>query len=71
MVAKGDDDKPARVPALILETKEDVKRFIEAMQMKDIKNSVREKMDDAKSNIEVERADEVLKNQRCILKYKI
>ncbi|MGE0587504.1 MAG: acyl-CoA thioesterase [Cyclobacteriaceae bacterium] len=71
MVAKGDDDKPMRVPALILETKEDVKRFIEAMQMKDIKSSVREKMDDAKSNIEVERADELLKNQRCILKYKI
>ncbi|HNP95243.1 MAG TPA: acyl-CoA thioesterase [Cyclobacteriaceae bacterium] len=71
MVAKGDDDNPTQVPALILETKEDVKRFIEAMQMKDIKNSVREKMDDAKSNIEVERAGEVLKNQRCILKYKI
>src|SRR4051812_12521878 len=28
MVAKGDDNKPAQVPELILENKEDVKRFI-------------------------------------------
>jgi len=70
MVAKGDDDKPTQVPALILETKEDVKRFIEAMQVKEIKDSVREKMDDVKSHIEVERAHELLKNQRCILQYK-
>jgi uncharacterized protein (TIGR00369 family) len=65
MVAKGDDDKPAQVPRLILENKEDVKRFIEAMRMKEIKNAVREKMDDAKSHIEVDRADEILKGQRC------
>ncbi len=68
MVAKGDDDKPAIVPALILENKEDVKRFIEAMRMKEIKNAVREQMDDAKSHIEVERATEILKTERCVLK---
>lgn len=67
MVAKDDDDKPTPVPKLILETSEDVKRFIEAMRMKEIKNSVREQMDDAKSNIAVERAHEILKNERCIL----
>lgn len=67
MVAKGDDDKPSTVPKLILENKEEVKRFIEAMQMKEIKSSIREKMDDAKSHIEVERAPELLKNERCIL----
>lgn len=67
MVAKGDDDKPSMVPKLILENKEEVKRFIEAMQMREIKSSIREKMDDAKSHIEVERASELLKNERCIL----
>ncbi len=40
MVAKGDDDKPMQVPKLILENDEDVKRFIEAMRMKEIKSSV-------------------------------
>jgi uncharacterized protein (TIGR00369 family) len=67
MVAKGDDDKPTLVPKLILESKEEVKRFIEALQMKEIKSSIREKMDDAKSHIEVARAPELLKNERCIL----
>ncbi len=70
MVAKGDDDKPMLVPKLILESKEDIKRFIESLNMKEIKNAVREKMDDAKSHIEVERANELLKNERCILKLK-
>lgn len=65
MVAKDDDNKPTMVPALLLENKEDVKRFIEAMRMKEIKNAVREQMDDAKSHIEVENANEVLKDQRC------
>jgi len=65
MVAKGDDDKPAVVPELILETREDVKRFIEAMRIREIKEAMRVQMDDAKSHIEVERAEEILKDQRC------
>ncbi len=67
MVAKDDYDKPTLVPKLILESTEDVKRFIEAMRMKEIKNSVREQMDDAKSNIAVEQAHAILKNERCIV----
>lgn len=69
MVAKDDNDKPTLVPKLILENREDVKRFIEAMRMKEIKNAVREQMDDAKSHIEVERAQEILKNERCIMQF--
>lgn len=67
MVAKGDDDKPTEVPELILESHEDVKRFIEAMKMKEIRANVKEQMDDAKSNIEVANAKTLLKNERCIL----
>jgi len=70
MVAKGDDDKPAVVPPLLLESKEDVKRFIEAMRMKEIRSAMREQMDDAKSHIEVENANEVLKDQRCKIQFK-
>jgi uncharacterized protein (TIGR00369 family) len=70
MVAKGDDDKPAVVPALILSNKEDVKRFIEAMRMKEIRSAMREQMDDAKSHIEVENANEVLKDQRCKIQFR-
>jgi uncharacterized protein (TIGR00369 family) len=67
MVAKDDNDKPTPVPKLILENKEEVKRFIESMRMKEIKNTIRHQMDDARSHIEVDRAAEVLKNERCIL----
>lgn len=69
MVAKGDDDKPCLVPELVLETHEDVRRFIEAKFMRQIKQSLNEKMDDARSHIEVEKASELLKNERCIIQY--
>jgi uncharacterized protein (TIGR00369 family) len=67
MVAKGDDNKPAVVPLLQLETKEEVKRFIEAMRMKEIRSKVKEEMDDAKSHIDVENATDVLKEERCVI----
>jgi uncharacterized protein (TIGR00369 family) len=69
MVAKGDDDKPSTVPELILENTEQVKRFIECMRMKEIKLMVKEKMDDARSQIEVANASEILKEERCIIRY--
>lgn len=71
MVAKDDDDKPCVVPELVLETRDDVRRFIEAMTMKQIKQSLNEKMDDARSHIEVEKASELLKDERCIIAYPV
>ena len=67
MVAKGDDDKPMQVPELILESEEEVRRFIEAMRMKEVKNKIKEAMDDARSSVEVKNAHEILKNERCII----
>lgn len=67
MVAKGDDDKPTPVPVLILESKEEIKRFIECMRMKEIKQDVKEKMNDARSTIEVKNAGQILKDERCII----
>jgi uncharacterized protein (TIGR00369 family) len=69
MVAKDDENVPTEVPALILQNREDVKRFIEAMKMREIKHAVRESMDDAKSHIEVEKATLLLLKERCILEY--
>ena len=67
MVAKDDDDKPAEVPKLILQTPEEVKRFIEAMRLKEIRMQVKEQLNDAKSSIEISHAAEILKSERCIL----
>ena len=69
MVAKGDDDKPTPVPMLVLENTEHVKRFIEAMNMREIKSKVKEVMNDVKSHIKVELAAEILKDERCILNF--
>jgi len=70
MVAKGDDDMPAIVPELILEDHDDIKRFIEALRMKEIRSKVKGEMDDAKSTIDVRRAGDILKNERCRIELK-
>ena len=68
MVAKGDDDRPMEVPKLVLATEEQVRRFIEAMKLKEIKNKTQEEMDDAKSQIHLEHAADILRNERCVIK---
>jgi uncharacterized protein (TIGR00369 family) len=69
MVAKDDDNQPTEVPPLILEDDEQVKRFIECMRMKEIKQRVKESMDDAKSTIEVLNAKKILAQERCVIQY--
>lgn len=68
MVAKGDDDRPTLVPRLILENAEQIKRFIEAMKMREIKAKMNDEMNDAKSHIHLEQASELLKDERCIIR---
>ncbi|HEX8059581.1 MAG TPA: acyl-CoA thioesterase [Cyclobacteriaceae bacterium] len=68
MVAKGDDDKPTEVAPLLLESEEQVRRFIECMHMKDIRNKIKEEMNDAKSSIEVANASVLLRGERCVIK---
>lgn len=69
MVAKDENDKPTAVPPLLLEDNEEVKRFLEAMSMREIESSIKEKLDDVKSSIEVKRASELLKGQRCVIAF--
>lgn len=69
MVAKDDAGKPTPVPRLILREEEDVKRFLEAMRMREVKNLVREQMDDSRSRLDIGNARDLLRNQRCIIEY--
>ena len=69
MVAKDDNDKPTIVPPLLLEDEEEVKRFIESLRMREIEKLLKGKLDDAMSKIEVRRASEILKDQRCVIGY--
>lgn len=65
MVAKGDDHQPCAVPALILESREDVKRFIEGMRMREISAKIRQELDDIHSVPDLPEAQAILAGQRC------
>lgn len=67
MVAKGDDDKPTEVPVLLLQSEEEVRRFIEAIHLKEIRAKIKEEMDDVRSSVKVMNAKELLKDERCII----
>jgi len=67
MVAKNDNNQPTFVPPLILETKEEVRRFVEAMKRRELQRSFKEKMDETKSTLNMDTALETLKKQRCVV----
>jgi len=67
MVAKNEENKPTFVPPLILETKEEVRRFYEAMKRRELQRSFKEKMDETKSTLDLDEALVLLKQQRCVV----
>ncbi|WP_205504287.1 acyl-CoA thioesterase [Rufibacter psychrotolerans] len=67
MVAKGEDDKPTQVPGLLLETPDDVRRFMEALQRKEIKARSEQEFKAIKTNLELRQNISALVGQRCTL----
>lgn len=67
MVAKDAYDKPAKVPGLLLETRDDVRRYLEAIRRRGLKRVYNEELDNVKSNLMIE--DELIKldKERCEL----
>ncbi|UXP31215.1 acyl-CoA thioesterase [Reichenbachiella agarivorans] len=70
MVAKGDDDKPTQVPALILESQEEVRLFLEAIKRKELKKDFRSKIKEVSAVIMDEAHEELLQHERCVLDLK-
>jgi len=68
MVAKGDNGLPTKVPGLILETKEDVKRFLEAIKRKELKASYKIELQNARISLLLEPEHTLLENERCQLR---
>lgn len=67
MVAKGDDDKPTLVPPLLLESREDGRRFLEAMKRRELKKQYQQDFRQEKTQMASEdNYDELLKNERCL-----
>ncbi|MEN7548333.1 acyl-CoA thioesterase [Rapidithrix thailandica] len=65
MVAKGEDDRPVKVPPLKLETGEDIRRFAEAIKRKELTSTYQTKMNREKSHFQLEKDLELLKGHRC------
>ncbi|GHA64369.1 acyl-CoA thioesterase [Pontibacter akesuensis] len=69
MVAKGDDDKPARIPGLLLETREDARRFLEALKRRELSQRYQTELANSKTILSVDNELHLLENQRCKLAY--
>jgi uncharacterized protein (TIGR00369 family) len=65
MVAKDDSDKPTEVPPLLLETHEDVRRFLEAMKRKEFRAAYSEHFDNAKTRMLLSENVDKLTSERC------
>ncbi|MDX5481582.1 MAG: acyl-CoA thioesterase [Hymenobacteraceae bacterium] len=65
MVAKGDDDKPAQVPGLILESREDARRFLEALKRRELSRRYQTELSATKSILQVEEELHLLREERC------
>lgn len=68
MVAKDDDGRPTEVPGLVLECDDDIRRFLEAIKRKEIKNAYKGLLDDAKTSMNIDQNLHLLENERCIIK---
>jgi len=68
MVAKDDAHKNMQVPGLILESKDEVRRFAEALRKKDMKQQQRALTKQIKTPMEMENYKHLLQNERCLVK---
>lgn len=65
MVAKDEDGKPSKVPPLLLETKEDIKRFLEAIKRRELKASYKTELQKARISLMVDSENTLLSKERC------
>jgi acyl-CoA hydrolase len=69
MVAKGDDDKPAQVPGLMLEDRDDARRFLEALKRRELAQRYQSEFAEAKHELAIEQELYRLEGERCQLAY--
>ncbi|CCG99022.1 thioesterase superfamily protein [Fibrella aestuarina BUZ 2] len=67
MVAKDETGKPTEVPPLLLETPDDVRRFLEAMKRKELRATYSEHFDNARTRMLLAENLSQLTTERCTL----
>ena len=65
MVAKNEQNQPTQVPGLLLETREDARRFLEAIKRRRIKEESRQEFLNEKTRQTIEADLPLLENERC------
>jgi len=65
MVAIGDDNKPKQVPGLLLKTQDDIRRFSQAQNRKELKNAYKREEANIINEYDNEDCIRMLKNERC------
>ena len=65
MVAIGDDNKPKQVPGLTLKSQDDIRRFSQAMDRKELKNNYKKEEALLKKVYDRDSFLDVLQNERC------
>jgi uncharacterized protein (TIGR00369 family) len=67
MVAKNDNNQPVEVPGLILENRDQVRRFIEARRRKQLKQNYKQEAEEIIIPDEEEICRQMLAGERCII----
>ena len=70
MVAKDDEGKPTLVPRLLLETEEEVRRFLEAMKRRDFKREYIQLFRNAKSEMNIIEEIQKISQERCVIAFR-
>ncbi|HKH59970.1 MAG TPA: acyl-CoA thioesterase [Flavitalea sp.] len=68
MVAKDERHRSMQVPGLILETEEQIRRFMEAVKRKELKLAMKNETRHIKTSFSLPEAIRLLQNERCIIK---
>lgn len=66
MVAMGEDRKPKKVPGLILETKQDIRRFIEAIKRKRLIKIYKQEAQELRG-VDIAEEYNLLEGERCMV----
>lgn len=65
MVAVDEKGKPRKIPGLVLETKDEVRRFVKAMKRKELIGEYKSSIEEIDRNWDMSKAINLLKNQNC------
>jgi len=67
MVAIGDDHKPKQVPGLVLKSQDDVRRFAQGLNRKELKKAYKREEAEIKEDYDTVACETTLKHERCLI----